>query len=157
MCLCDHEILVVHWIRAVDSIMISCYLAQVSLIDGMNAELKLFYKFRFQLYRSHLVLRSRNAGAVSGDEIRRDLEMVESVEEGIEPEGSIVSGFMVYFSFPVSLDFLDCFDNIKLLQSVVRKPGQQKYRSYGFYFHLFISLRAISSLAFLLDVDNLNV
>uniref|UniRef100_A0A914ZM66 Double-strand-break repair protein rad21 n=2 Tax=Parascaris univalens TaxID=6257 RepID=A0A914ZM66_PARUN len=47
-----------------------------------------------KLYRSHLVLRSRNAGAVSGDEIRRDLEMVESVEEGIEPEGSIVSGFM---------------------------------------------------------------
>uniref|UniRef100_A0A0M3I0B6 Rad21_Rec8_N domain-containing protein n=1 Tax=Ascaris lumbricoides TaxID=6252 RepID=A0A0M3I0B6_ASCLU len=51
-----------------------------------------------KLYRSHLVLRSRNAGAVSGDEIRRDLEMVESVEEGIEPEGSIVSGFMLYRS-----------------------------------------------------------
>ncbi|KHN80031.1 Double-strand-break repair protein rad21 -like protein [Toxocara canis] len=47
-----------------------------------------------KVYRSHLVLRARNAGAVSGDEIRRDLEMVESVEEGIEPEGSIVSGFM---------------------------------------------------------------
>ncbi|VDK42373.1 unnamed protein product [Anisakis simplex] len=57
-----------------------------------------------KLYRSHLVLRARNAAAVSGDDIRRDLEMVESVEEGIEPEGSVISGFMD--------DHVDDFDEI---------------------------------------------
>lgn len=36
-------------------------------------------------------------GSLTGDEVRRDLEMVENVDDNIEPEGSIVSGFMVYF------------------------------------------------------------
>lgn len=44
------------------------------------------------------MLRVRETPALTGDQIRRDMEMVDNVDENIEPEGSIVSGFMVMFS-----------------------------------------------------------
>uniref|UniRef100_A0A183ERF4 FACT complex subunit n=1 Tax=Gongylonema pulchrum TaxID=637853 RepID=A0A183ERF4_9BILA len=47
-----------------------------------------------KIYRSQLVVRAHDTGAITGDDIRRDLEMVENVDDNIEPEGSIVSGFM---------------------------------------------------------------
>lgn len=47
-----------------------------------------------QLYQSRLVLRAREMSSVTGDQVRRELEMLEIVDENIEPEGSIVSGFM---------------------------------------------------------------
>lgn len=47
-----------------------------------------------KLYRSHLVLRARTNAAVSSDDVRRDLEMIDHVDVNIEPEESVASGFM---------------------------------------------------------------
>ncbi|VDM99440.1 unnamed protein product [Thelazia callipaeda] len=50
--------------------------------------------FILQLYNANLVYRVHCANVVNVDQIKRDLEMVENVDVNIEPEGSIVSGFM---------------------------------------------------------------
>lgn len=57
-----------------------------------------------KFYRSHLVLRARNVGVLTNDDVRRDLEMVDNVDDIAEPDGSIVSGFMD--------DRIDDFDDI---------------------------------------------
>lgn len=70
-----------------------------------------------KLYRSHLVLRAHDVGSLTGDEVRRDLEMVENVDDNIEPEGSIVSGFMD--------DRMDDFDDVGVgAMSPVENLGQ---------------------------------
>uniref|UniRef100_A0A915PU82 Rad21/Rec8-like protein N-terminal domain-containing protein n=1 Tax=Setaria digitata TaxID=48799 RepID=A0A915PU82_9BILA len=57
-----------------------------------------------KLYRSHLVYRVHSASALTGDQIRKDLEMAENVDDNIEPEGSIVSGLLE--------DRIDDFDDV---------------------------------------------
>ncbi|CAG9540454.1 unnamed protein product [Cercopithifilaria johnstoni] len=57
-----------------------------------------------KLYRSHLVYRVHSASALTGDQIRKDLEMAEHVDDNIEPEGSIISGLLE--------DRMDDFDDV---------------------------------------------
>uniref|UniRef100_A0A0R3RS74 Double-strand-break repair protein rad21 homolog n=1 Tax=Elaeophora elaphi TaxID=1147741 RepID=A0A0R3RS74_9BILA len=57
-----------------------------------------------KLYRSHLVYRVHSASALTGDQIRKDLDMAEHVDDNIEPEGSIVSGLLE--------DRMDDFDDV---------------------------------------------
>ncbi|EFO17919.2 hypothetical protein LOAG_10578 [Loa loa] len=57
-----------------------------------------------KLYRSHLVYRVHTTSALTGDQIRKDLEMAEHVDDNIEPEGSIVSGLLE--------DRMDDFDDV---------------------------------------------
>ncbi|VDK77333.1 unnamed protein product [Litomosoides sigmodontis] len=57
-----------------------------------------------KLYRSHLVYRVHSASALTGDQIRKDLEMAEHVDDNIEPEGSIISGLLE--------DRMDDFDDM---------------------------------------------
>lgn len=57
-----------------------------------------------KLYRSHLVYHVYSASALTGDQIRKDLDMAEHVDDNIEPEGSIVSGLLE--------DRMDDFDDV---------------------------------------------
>ncbi|KAM3729013.1 Double-strand-break repair protein [Dirofilaria immitis] len=69
-----------------------------------------------KLYRSHLVYHVHSASALTGDEIRKDLEMAEHVDDNIEPEGSIVSGLLE--------DRMDDFDDVGMAAMSPDEMGQ---------------------------------
>ncbi|VDP25915.1 unnamed protein product [Onchocerca flexuosa] len=69
-----------------------------------------------KLYRSNLVYRVHSASVLTGDEIRKDLEMAEHVDDNIEPEGSIVSGLLE--------DRMDDFDDVGMAVMSPEEMGQ---------------------------------
>uniref|UniRef100_A0A8R1XTF6 Rad21/Rec8-like protein N-terminal domain-containing protein n=1 Tax=Onchocerca volvulus TaxID=6282 RepID=A0A8R1XTF6_ONCVO len=69
-----------------------------------------------KLYRSNLVYRVHSASALTGDEIRKDLEMAEHVDDNIEPEGSIVLGLLE--------DRMDDFDDVGMAAMSPDEMGQ---------------------------------